>query len=443
MSAIERRAFLPFPPACRVRYDNNMLNDTANQVLAAIDARQSELVALLQALVRIPSESDAAGGNEGACQRFVMQKMRGLGLEIDSFQLKDVPSARQHPAWLELKQNYHGRPTVVGKWAGGDGPSLMLLAHVDTVPAGDLRGWTRDPWSGEIVDGKVFGRGACDDKNGTAAMLFAVEVLRGLGFQPAGDLYLASTIHEEGGYGNGIILLGERGYRPGGALYLDGRVGNASLTWHGAGDLFLDIRPAKSARRQVWAIHRRVEEIIHLLREERAAIFAANPHFAGSNAAGRSIAASPIIPRYFDRLRATPALRYCIHISSVTGEVEAEIKRRVEEAFRDGLREFGARLTFTYPSAWFEPVHYGADTAISRTLIAAATAANGYPPPIACGSKSDGYIFFNHYGVPVANYGTGPFGAGGAHGPDEALPIPSLVELAKVAALTVLHWQRS
>lgn len=412
-------------------------------ILKAIEARQHDLVALLQALIRIPSESDAAGGNEGECQRFVMKRMRGLGLEIDSFQLKDVPSARRHPAWLELKQNYRGRPTVVGKWAGGDGPSLMLLAHIDTVPAGDLQQWTRDPWSGEIVDGKVCGRGACDDKNGVAAMLFAVEVLREFGFQPAGDLYLASTIHEENGYGNGIILLGERGYRPGGALYLDGRVGNASLSWHGAGDLFLDIRLAKSARRQVWAIHQRVEEIIRRLQEERAAIFAANPHFAGSGSAARSITATPIILRYFDRLRAIPALRYRINIFSVTGEKETEIKRRVEEAFRDGLREFGARLQFTYPSAWFEPVHYGVDTPIARALIAAATAANGYPPPIACGSKSDGYIFFNHYGVPVANYGTGPFGEGSAHGPDEALPIPSLVELAKVAALTVLRWQES
>ncbi|MHB0935475.1 MAG: M20 family metallopeptidase [Armatimonadota bacterium] len=412
-------------------------------VLSAIDRRQDELVALLQALVRIPSESDAAGGNEGECQRFVMKKMRGLGLEIDSFQLKDVPSARQHPAWLELKQHYRGRPTVVGKWAGGDGPSLMLLAHIDTVPVGDLRQWTRDPWSGEIIDGKVCGRGACDDKNGTAAMLFAMEVLRELGLRPAGDLYLASTIHEESGYGNGLILLGERGYRPGGALYLDGRIGNASLSWHGAGDLFLDIRLAKSARRLVWAIHRRVEEIIHLLREERAAIFAANPHFAASNAAGRSISATPIIPRYFDRPRATPALRYRINISSVTGEVEAEIKPRVEEAFHDGLREFGAHLRFTYPSPWFEPVHYGADTAVARALIAAATAVNGRPPAVTSGTKSDGYIFFNHYGVPVANYGTGPFGEGGAHGPNEALPIPSLVELAKVAALTVLCWQGS
>jgi acetylornithine deacetylase len=141
-----------------------MAHQLEQAILATIEQRQDELVALLQALVRIPSESDAVGGNEGECQRLVAQEMRELELELDSFELKDVPSAKAHPAWLELKQNYRGRPTVVGKWAGGDGPGLMLLAHIDTVPAGDLRRWTRDPWSGEIIDGKVCGRGACDDK---------------------------------------------------------------------------------------------------------------------------------------------------------------------------------------------------------------------------------------------------------------------------------------
>jgi acetylornithine deacetylase/succinyl-diaminopimelate desuccinylase-like protein len=271
-------------------------------------------------------------------------------------------------------------------------------------------------------------------------MLFAVDMLRQHGFRPAGDLYLASTIHEENGTGNGLILLGERGYRPGGALYLDGRNGNVSLTWSGAGNLLLDVRLPKTDRRQVWVVDRRVEEIGRRLLRERATAFAAHPHYAGSMSANHGISISPVYRRAFERPQAVAALRYHIGISSVEGETNEEIKRWVEDAFREGLSVFDARLTFTYPSAWFEPAHYGADTAVARALIGACTAVRGCPPAIACGTKSDGFIFHHHYRIPVANFGASPYGEGGAHGPNEALPIPALVEMAKVAALTILHW---
>ena len=76
------------------------------------------------------------------------------------------------------------------------GPSLALLAHTDTVRA-DPEEWTRDPWSGDLVDGEIWGRGALDMKDQVAASAVAFASLWREGFRPAGDLILALTADEE------------------------------------------------------------------------------------------------------------------------------------------------------------------------------------------------------------------------------------------------------
>src|SRR5439155_19774759 len=77
----------------------------------------------------------------------------------------------------------------------GNGPHLLLTGHIDTVPVGE--GWTRDPHGAEMVDGRLFGRGACDMKGGLAAMLGAIVALRARGEQPAGDVTFAAAVGEE------------------------------------------------------------------------------------------------------------------------------------------------------------------------------------------------------------------------------------------------------
>jgi succinyl-diaminopimelate desuccinylase len=64
-------------------------------------------------------------------------------------------------------------PNVVATFeAGTPGRHLALNGHIDCFPAGDGAGWTYDPWGGELVDGRIYGRGACDMKCGTTASIF-------------------------------------------------------------------------------------------------------------------------------------------------------------------------------------------------------------------------------------------------------------------------------
>lgn len=109
---------------------------------------------------------------------------------------------------MTLVGNTPERPNLVASLKGErDGPVLGLLGHVDTVLAHPEE-WQHDPWSGELVDGVVWGRGAQDMKNQVAAQVAAAIDLALSGWRPtAGELKIMSVVDEETGGGEGAIWL--------------------------------------------------------------------------------------------------------------------------------------------------------------------------------------------------------------------------------------------
>jgi acetylornithine deacetylase/succinyl-diaminopimelate desuccinylase-like protein len=102
------------------------------------------------------------------------------------------------------------RANLVARLAGsGGGPSLLLLSHTDTVVA-DAAEWQVDPWSGELRDGEIWGRGALDMKGQVAASAVAIASLARDGFRPVGDLVFAACADEEVGQGFGLPWLCEQ-----------------------------------------------------------------------------------------------------------------------------------------------------------------------------------------------------------------------------------------
>lgn len=128
---------------------------------------EAYLISCLKDLVRIPSPP----GGEARVASYVASELRRMGLEASVDEFYDVAS--------ELGE---GRPRV------------MLNAHLDTVPPGG--GWTVDPYGGEVVEGRLYGRGASDNKSGVAAMLAIARALRGATIR--GTLVLLFTSREEG-----------------------------------------------------------------------------------------------------------------------------------------------------------------------------------------------------------------------------------------------------
>jgi len=108
---------------------------------------------------------------------------------------------------VELIAKVPERANLVARIRGnGSGPTLALLSHTDTVLA-DPAEWQRDPWSGEVVDGEIWGRGALDMKGQVAASAVAMASLAREGFRPNGDLIFVAAADEEVGAGFGMHWL--------------------------------------------------------------------------------------------------------------------------------------------------------------------------------------------------------------------------------------------
>ena len=146
---------------------------------------------LLQRLIQFNTVNPP--GNEQAAQEFLRELLETAGFEC------------------ELLSAIEGRPNQVARLRGkSDGPTLCLLGHVDTVLA-DPDDWTVDPWSGELRDDCVWGRGALDMKSQVAAEVAAAIALAEEGWRPeAGELMLVLTADEEAGAEYGAKWLCEQ-----------------------------------------------------------------------------------------------------------------------------------------------------------------------------------------------------------------------------------------
>jgi len=105
--------------------------------------------------IRIPSISDAQGGQEGPLQSLVAERMRTAGARVRTFDPTDVSGFLTHPLCYGPDRNYKNRPTVIGEIGPENAPALLVMAHSDTVPVIKPERWTFDPFLGEIRDGEI------------------------------------------------------------------------------------------------------------------------------------------------------------------------------------------------------------------------------------------------------------------------------------------------
>jgi acetylornithine deacetylase/succinyl-diaminopimelate desuccinylase family protein len=167
---------------------------------------KSRLIRLTQKVISINSENPP--GNEWRLAQFIVNDMRSLGLEV-----KTYTYARRRPNVVAVL-----RGTLPRRQAAGG--AILITPHLDTVPIG--RGWKFKPLGGQIYRGRIYGRGATDDKGNLAGCM---EVMRSLvenGTRLRKDVVMAATVDEETGSRYGIIPLLEKGIiKPHLALVMD------------------------------------------------------------------------------------------------------------------------------------------------------------------------------------------------------------------------------
>ncbi|WP_028399618.1 peptidase [Ectobacillus panaciterrae] len=189
------------------------MNQKKNQVREYIQAHQTKGVRLLKRLVQERSVS----GEESKAQAIIIEKMRELGLSLDIWE-PPYSEMKKHPYFVSPRKHFNDSPNVVATLKGtGGGKSLILNGHIDVVPEGEMKQWEYDPYGGEVVGNRLYGRGAADMKGGNVALIMAMEAIIACDIKLKGNIYFQSVIEEESG-GAGTLAAILRGYQADGAL---------------------------------------------------------------------------------------------------------------------------------------------------------------------------------------------------------------------------------
>lgn len=179
----------------------------------AVAASREGLHGLLRDLIAFRTESQAKEATHfpeeaRGCVDYVCEFLAELGFETERWEVG--PSA-----------TFDAHPTVIARLPGsGEGPSLAFNGHLDVVPVGDTSAWSEGPFSGAVVDGRLYGRGATDMKGGVAAAMWAVKVALDQGLRPGGDIFF-HLVSDEEVVGNGTREIVERAPAPDVTLSLE------------------------------------------------------------------------------------------------------------------------------------------------------------------------------------------------------------------------------
>ena len=181
---------------------------------AVLARAEAEVVPLLQQMVACDTtiaEHDDPPRQERAHQELIAAYLRDIGAEVTLAE-PAVEEFRGHPMYRP-NQTFEGRPILWARLPGsGGGRSLLFNGHYDTVIADPIADWSHGPWSGDVADGKLYGRGSCDMKGGIACALAMAAALVAEGVELPGDLLFNIVPFEEvNGMGTTATML--RGHR--------------------------------------------------------------------------------------------------------------------------------------------------------------------------------------------------------------------------------------
>ena len=415
------------------------LSTAEQKVLDAID--ETALVQELIDLIRVPSVTGTDA--ESDLQHRFRGQLDELGFEVDAWKL-DLAELEAHPDFPGTEAPRVEGYGVVGQIGAAGTPALVLQAHVDVVPTGDLDKWVdRDPFSGEVRDGIVHGRGACVMKAGAAANLAVARALVASGVPLVRPFALHSVVSEEDG-GLGAFATMLRGHDGEAAVLTEPTSGK--LVVANAGALTFELRVAGRAAHGSTRL------------EGHSAIEAFLPIFAALHELERSRNASP------DPLFGEYDLPYPISVGRVSagdwassvpdllvaegrmgvllGEDPATARAALEAAVASaGARDAWLRdhpVEVSWPGGQFasgriDPSH----SLIGEMTEAIATAEGRSAGQTAAPYGSDLRLYNGIGGIPSLHYGPGDVRF--AHAPREQVAIEELLRTTRSLALLAVR----
>ncbi len=357
--------------------------------------RRDRLIALTRHVIRIDSQNPP--GREAALARFVAADLREAGLTVRTYSFRP------------------GRTNVVAVLPGRERrrPGILLTPHLDTVPVG--RGWRRDPLGGEVRGGRIYGRGASDDKGNLACCMEVVRRLAEDGFRPARDIVLAATADEETGSHLGLIPLLERKIlRPAAAVVMDSDEGDVIVAQKGLihARVRIEGRKAHAAYRHLGinAVETAARVIVRL---ERLKLPHRRHPLLGPPTTNIGVIHGG------DKVNMVPDLcEFALDVRFLPGMRAREVLKEVRSVIREETRRFHIEIDDVQP-----PYDLGKDHPLVRAYAASARRC-GMPCRIKGSEGATVITFFQKQGIPAI--ATGVAAEGTAHTTDEYVRIATL-----------------
>jgi putative selenium metabolism hydrolase len=317
---------------------------------------------------------------------------------------------------------------VIGKTGKGKGPKLLFNGHMDTVPVGDRSLWKVDPHSGELKDGRVWGRGAADMKGALAAMIAAAEALHTVNTKLNGNLIVTGVVLEENAALEGTRYTIEKDeIKPDYALVGEATGLNISLGSRGRMELEVTTRGrtahASTPSKGVNAILGMVE-LIRLIEEMK---LPRHEFLGDTTQAITNMTCSP------GKANVIPDLcTLTIDRRTVPGEIPENVRKEFEDLFRrSSMPEMKAdmRVTKNAPPAYVSP-----DNIIVKTASEAVASVIGKTPELTKYKfGTDASYLSTIARIPTVGFGPGDETM--AHSPNENVPIDEVIVAAKVYAI--------
>jgi succinyl-diaminopimelate desuccinylase len=405
-----------------------------DELLRAIDDRQDEWLTLLVELVRRPSVNPP--GDTRAAAAVVAAYLAENGLRSETIAPQET------------------MPNVLATLDNGPGRHLVLNGHLDTFPVGDPARWTRDPFGGEVTDGKIYGRGVSDMKAGLAASIAAFGLLAERRDAWRGKLTLAAVPDEEtmGPWGANYLVDHQPKLRADAVLIGEPgtprtvRFGERGMVWvrlvargqsahaaypHAGWNAIFAVAAALQELRELEAVRWPVpREVTARIDEARGATDALLGPGTSDLLSAVTVSAGLIAGGQKVNLVAE-ACQVEVDFRLAPGVSTGEILREVGRVVR---RHHGMRYEILHLS---EPNWTSPDLPFMQTVRDVVTRVRGEAPFFNISSPGTDSRVFRRVGIPVAVFGPTPYGMGG---PDEHVTVADYLDTVRVHALTALEF---
>jgi acetylornithine deacetylase len=418
--------------------DADALTPAERSVLDHLD--EHALIESLMELVRIPS----MGGTDAEIevQEVAAGMLRDLDTDVDRWDI-DLAQLVEDPWFPGVEVSREQAVGVVATTGGDAMPALVLQGHLDVVPPGDPDSWLGvNPFSAEIRDGSLFGRGACDMKAGVAANLAVLRTLRSAGVALERPLALHCVVGEEDG-GLGAFATLRRGHIGEAAVITEPTSGAIVTATAGALTFRIEVagRSAHGSMRYEGVsafeaflpIHAALLAFEADRNRDPDPSFVARMPFSLSFGVIRAGEWSSNVP---DQLVAEG--RFGVQIDEDPRLARARFEDVVTEvAVKDPwLRDH--RPVVTWPGGQFASGRIDADHPLVGEMVGAVTATGGDAPALAMGVYgSDLRLYAGIGGVPTLHYGPGDMRE--AHTPLEKVGLDQLVEVTRSLVLLAVR----